>query len=123
MVQDTPPSFTTLCRRALRKACPRCGERGLFASFLTLRDRCPSCDWETQRAPGTMTGGMYLTGAINQLFAVAVLIVLWLTVDAGPWTMLAIGLPVIALFSLLFLPYSKSLWLAIEYWTDTKEGN
>lgn len=70
-----------------------------------------------------MTGGMYLTGAVNQLFAVAVLIVLWLTVDAGPWIMLAIGLPVIALFSLLFLPYSKSLWLAIEYWTDTKEGD
>ncbi len=44
-----------------------------------------------------MTGGMYLTGAVNQLFAVAVLIVLWLTVDAGPWIMLAIGLPVIAL--------------------------
>ena len=65
---------------------------------------------------------MYLTAAVNQLFAVLVLACLWFLTDWSVGKAIAIGGPIVLAFCVFFLPYSMSIWVAIEYWTDEKNS-
>lgn len=109
-----------LVRRVSSRRCPQCGEGHLFQSFTRLEDSCSVCGLVYRREQGAQTGSMYLTAAVNQAFAVVVLAVLWFFVDWSVPVSLAVGMSVVAVFSVFFLPYSMGLWVAIEYWTDVK---
>ncbi len=106
--------------RVLRKRCPQCAEGELFARYARLRETCPNCALVYRREQGAQTGSMYLTAAVNQLFAVGVMASLWIFADWSVALSLALAVPVVLGFSVLFLPYSMALWVAVEYWTDLK---
>lgn len=109
-------------RRVLRRRCPQCGEGRLFRAFARLERDCSACGLVYRREQGAQTGAMYLTAAVNELFAVAVLLFLWFVVDWSVVQSLVVGLSVVLAFSVAFLPYSMALWVAIEYWTDVHNG-
>ena len=123
----TPPvPLGTLRRRALtrglRKRCPQCAERDLFLRFARLRERCPHCDLVLRREHGAQTGSMYLTAAVGQVFACAVIWAVWLATDWGVAVSIAVSLPLVLAFCVAFLPFSQSIWVAIEYTTDAVNG-
>jgi hypothetical protein len=61
---------------------------------------------------------MYLTAIITEIFtAVLVLVVFFLT-DLDTLSSIALGLPLVVLFSYLVLPISMRIWVAVEYVTD-----
>jgi uncharacterized protein (DUF983 family) len=105
--------------RVLAGRCPQCGRGPLFERFARLRPTCPECGLVYRREQGAQTGSMYLTAAVNQLFAVGVMVALWWT-DLGLGVALAIAVPLVLAFSVLFLPWSMSIWVGVEYWTDVK---
>ncbi|MHC4547343.1 MAG: DUF983 domain-containing protein [Planctomycetota bacterium] len=117
-----PPCFPTLVKRVLLRRCPVCGKGRIFRSFLRLRRTCADCGWVVEREPGTVTGSMYLVSVLTLLFAAGVFLLTWLWTDWPAWLRLAVGVPVITLFSLLALPVSRGVWAAVEYYTDLTTG-
>lgn len=103
--------------RGLRRRCPRCGDRRIFASRARLRDRCPACDLRFEREEGGFLGAMLL----NYLVAVLV----WLCMLAFVLVLTVPDVPVVPLLGasgaifvampLWFYPRSKGLWAAIEF--------
>ncbi len=121
-VPPPDPPLRTLLGRALARRCPACAQGRLFRSFLRLHRACPACGWLIEREPGAVTGPMYVVAILTQLFAALLLGLSWLLVDWSPALLLAVGLPVIALFSLLMLPVAKGMWVALDYITDLRTG-
>jgi uncharacterized protein (DUF983 family) len=110
-----------MLRRGLLRRCPVCGEGRIFGSLFRLRRTCSACGWIVEREPGAVTGSMYLVSVITLPFAAAVFLALFLT-DWPPAVQIAVGAPVIALFSAFALQASRGAWAAIEYFTDVRSG-
>jgi uncharacterized protein (DUF983 family) len=104
--------------RALRRRCPQCGAGRLFERGFRLYPGCSECGLVYRREQGAMTGSMYLSAAVTELFAAAVIAVVWLATDWGVLLSIAVGLPLVAAFCYAFQPYSMALWVAVEYLTD-----
>jgi uncharacterized protein (DUF983 family) len=104
--------------RALRRRCPQCGAGRLFERGFRLHRACSACGLVYRREQGAMTGSMYLSAAVTELFAAGVIAVVWLATDWGVALSIAIGLPLVGAFCWAFQPYSMALWVAVEYLTD-----
>jgi uncharacterized protein (DUF983 family) len=65
---------------------------------------------------------MYLVSVATLPFAAAVFVALWLLTDWPPAVQVAVGVPLIALFSAFALQAAKGAWVAIEYFTDVRSG-
>ena len=61
---------------------------------------------------------MYLSAAVTQVFACALIFAIWFLTDWSVLVSTAVSLPLVALFCVVFLPYSQSIWVAVEYTTD-----
>jgi uncharacterized protein (DUF983 family) len=115
-------SFLNIVGRGLRRRCPHCNERRIFRSFTKLRRSCPGCGWIVEREPGTVTGAMYVISIISMFFAVGLWLLMLALTDWSEGVMIAVALPLIALFSYVALPPTKGFWVAVEYWTDHATG-
>jgi len=65
---------------------------------------------------------MYLSAAITELFAALVCVALFLLTDWSVRTGLLVGVPLVILFAFITYPRAMALWVAVEYWTDLKNG-
>ena len=103
--------------RGLRKRCPRCGERDLFASWFTMRATCPRCDLRLEKESGGFLGAMTLNyGVAMGAWLVALGIGIAVTVpDVPVMPLLLISFAILIVVPLWFYPRSKSTWAAVEY--------
>ena len=102
--------------RGLLKRCPRCGTGGLFSRWFDLPERCPRCRLSFDRGDGFWLGSMAINLGAAELvfggFAVAVMVATWPNV---PWVLLTIlGVTLNAVVPVLFYPWSKTIFLAID---------
>ena len=104
--------------RAIRLRCPNCGNGRVMASWFRIRERCPACglryerDEENEYWLGAYTLNFIVT---EVLFAAGLLVVLVLTWPGPPWTaILWGGAAQMILTPIVFYPFSKTLWLAID---------
>ncbi len=121
MVEHVSPGASALpavFRRVLRRRCPQCERGPLFRSYARLHPSCSECGLVYRREQGAQTGSMYLTAAVNQVFAALVIGCIWIFFDWSVVRSLVVGVPLVALFSVLFLPLSMALWVGVEYATD-----
>lgn len=65
-----------------------------------------------------MTGQMYLSAAVTEVFAAVLVLALWFLTDLSTPQALALGLPLVAGFSYLVLPFSMGVWVAVEFLSD-----
>jgi uncharacterized protein (DUF983 family) len=102
--------------RAFARRCPRCGQRGLFSRWLTMRERCPRCGLAFERGDGFWLGAMAVNlGATEAVFGLFVLAALLLTWPDVPWLALTAGGVILnAVVPFVFYPYSKTLFLAFD---------
>lgn len=101
--------------RALRRRCPRCGARA-FSSFFTLDDNCDRCGLGFEREEGYWVGALILNTIVTfgsfLLLFVGGMIVFWPDV---PWgALMAVTIGVNAVLPVVFYPFSKTLWMALE---------
>lgn len=111
------PSNLTLVVRALRRRCPNCGARGIFASYTELRESCPRCGLRLHRGESDYFIGAYLLNlvAVELLFALMLVVWVVMTYPQTPWTAVQWGGATLMLAGpLICYPFSKSLWLAAD---------
>ena len=105
-----------LLGRALRLRCPRCGTRGIFASWTRLRDRCPGCGIALERRESDYFIGAYLVNlvAVEILLALIILVVL-LSFPTPPWDAIEIVAPILMFAGAIgCYPFAKTTWLAVD---------
>jgi uncharacterized protein (DUF983 family) len=111
-----PVSTGTLLGRALRRHCPLCGSGHVFRWWLLMRDDCPRCDLHFERIEGHWIGAIAMNTILSLLVLLGILVggfaatypdspdsgLLWACVLAA------------ALGPLVFQPWSRTIWLAID---------
>ncbi len=110
--------------RASGRRCPRCGERA-FASFYGLRDHCSRCGLHFEREQGYWVGALIINTTVTfgsfVILFVGGMIVYWPDV---PWGgLMAVTIGVMAVLPVVFYPFSKTIWMALELsWHPLEPG-
>ena len=105
---------------ALTGACPRCGERKLFAGWVRFASRCSACDLDYDSfniGDGAAAFLIFIVSTILVVGAVAL--------DLGaspPWYLHLVWIPLGAALTILGLRFSKGLLVAQEYRHRAREG-
>ena len=96
---------------------PRCGARGILASWFRLRDHCPVCALDLDRNESGYQVGSYLVAivAIFGSFGALLLVVLIATWPDPPWVALQWGgIAMMLVAPVLVYPFTKTLYLALD---------
>ena len=104
----------TLAGRALRLRCPLCGGGGIWRSWLTIKDACPSCGTRFAREHGYFLGSMLLNLIVAEFITVATIVALFVFTDLSWVWMELIVLPMALGLPLLFWPFARTLWMAVD---------
>lgn len=125
-LRNLPPSgwprLRTLVGRALMRHCPECGYNHIFANWFTIKDACPRCGYVFAREGGYFLGA-YAVNLVAAEFITVFLLVLFLIKTDYHWvTLELIFIPMGIILPLLFFPYSRMLWMAIDlYFTPENQ--
>jgi len=103
--------------RAIRRRCPRCGGKDVWAGFFRTRPECPHCGLQFDRGESDYFYGAYLLNFVAaELVPVIVFVVaLIVTWPSPPWNLLTAVTVVLAIVApILLYPTTKALWLALD---------
>lgn len=106
-----------LVSRAIRRRCPRCGERNVWVGFMRMRPECPVCGLQLDRGESDYFYGAFLLNFVAaELVPVVVFVVaLIATWPTPPWNLLTALTAVLAVIApILLYPTTKALWLAFD---------
>jgi uncharacterized protein (DUF983 family) len=103
--------------RAIRKRCPRCGERDTFVGWFKLRRTCPRCDLRFEREQGGFLGAMALNYAVAMgIWLVVLAVGVAATVPDVPVVPMLLASAIVLIgVPLWFYPRSKTLWAGVEF--------
>jgi uncharacterized protein (DUF983 family) len=110
------PKPLVVLARGFAKRCGRCGEQRLFEGWFKMADRCPRCGLPFERGEGYWLGAMAVNlGAAELAFGIALLLGAVLTWPHPPWVALTIiSLAVNAIVPIVFYPFSKTIFIALD---------
>jgi uncharacterized protein (DUF983 family) len=96
--------------------CARCGSGRLFRNYLRMVPDCPRCGLHFEREQGYWTGALAFNMiATGGLFTIIFVTALVLTIPDVPVVpLLAITIPIMALGPIVYYPFSKTLWVAVD---------
>ena len=106
--------------RGLIRHCPRCGSGHLFQRWFRMVPACPGCGHRFDRRPeeGFFLGAMTLNIAATEGMLLLVLAAYTVSIGGGHRFPLAVIVPIAlaaaVLVPILFYPFSKTLWAAID---------
>ena len=105
--------------RGFAKRCPLCGSGGLFTGWFRMRERCPGCGYRFEREEGFFLGAYVVNLGITEgllllLVIVPCIIFLATNPDMNVVPLVVGGLAAAIVAPLLFYPFSKTLWAAID---------
>jgi uncharacterized protein (DUF983 family) len=83
-----------------------------------MAPRCAGCGLHFERAQGYWVGAIYVNYAVTVMVALAGALLLWGVAGVPTTRQLWVWLPFVVLFPLWFFRYSRSLWLAVEFWLN-----
>jgi hypothetical protein len=116
IVTMTPASTPTVFWRGLTLRCPVCASSRLFRRYFLMRPTCPRCGLHFERLDGHWTGALGLN--IIATFVLLFMVLLGgtlLSLDDPDVTALGLAAALVAVgFPIAFLPFSQTLWLAID---------
>ncbi|HUV10647.1 MAG TPA: DUF983 domain-containing protein [Acidimicrobiia bacterium] len=100
----------------MTRRCPRCGSGHLFRRYFTLISDCPRCALHFEREPGYFTGALAINITVTGgVFAVAFVALLAATIPDVPVVpILAVLVPIVVLLPILYYPFSKTVWMAVD---------
>lgn len=111
------PGALAVFGRGLTRRCPRCGSGGLFQRWFSVRERCPRCGLRLQREEGGFLGAMTVNYTVTAAVWLAVFVT-WLVLDLPDVHVAAltiVSLAIAGLVPLLFFPFAKTTWAAVDY--------
>ena len=110
-------TLTTLVWRALRLRCLHCNGNGIFASFFTLKEQCPTCGLRLERGESDYFVGAYLFNliAVELILFVCVCGFVYVTWPNPPWDVITYTTAVLMLSGcVLCYPFAKTTWVAVD---------
>jgi uncharacterized protein (DUF983 family) len=114
--------FWGLVRDALRRRCPNCRMGPVLERWPNkILLSCPACGLSYFRESGYYIGGMIITYALTLLVVIPVYLGSLLLPDVkniSDYARFAVWIAFAIPLSLLFMPYSYSLWLSLDYWVE-----
>jgi uncharacterized protein (DUF983 family) len=111
-----PTSRATVFARGFTRRCPRCGSGKLFHHYLSMVPDCPRCGLHFEREQGYFAGAIAINIiCVGIVFAIGFTIAMILTVPDTPIPlMLVIFVPIVALGPIVWYPFSKTIWVAVD---------
>jgi uncharacterized protein (DUF983 family) len=112
----------TLLWRGICLRCPRCGARSLFRTWFAMHERCAVCGLRFEREQGYFLGAIYINYGVTVVLALLGSFALeyWTQPSLTQELVLWIGFG--TAFPVLFFPYSRGLWLGVDYLFDPGEA-
>ena len=109
-------SRATKLARGFTRRCERCGSGKLFRHYLTMVPDCPRCGLHFEREHGYWAGALAINiMSVGFVFAISFLVAMILTVpDVPVGLMLAIFVPLMAIGPIVWYPFSKTIWVAVD---------
>ncbi|MBI3542862.1 MAG: DUF983 domain-containing protein [Deltaproteobacteria bacterium] len=103
---------------ALFNLCPYCREGKIFASFLKMNAKCPSCGLVFEREPGYFLGAMSISYSMGFVGILPVFLILLFKDVSLAWT---VGVPAvqIVLMSPFMFRISRLIYIHMDRRTDT----
>ena len=101
--------------------CPRCGEGGLFAGFLKMRDSCTACGLDFRFAD-TGDGPAVFAIFILGFFVLGGALLVEFNFFPPLWVHVVLWGILTPLFALLLLRSIKALLFAFQYYHGAEEG-
>ena len=101
-------------RAGLACKCPRCGEGRLFDGYLTVAERCLSCDLDFAGADSADGPAVFVILVLGFLVAGAALIV-EVTFQPPYWLHMALWLPTILVGAIAMLRPFKATLIALQF--------
>ena len=113
------PSPLRMIGRGVLKRCAVCGSGGLFTGWFRMKERCPRCGYLFEREEGFFLGAYVINLAITQglllvLAVVPLIVLLNSRPDQSLTPILVGGLSAALVGPLVFYPFSKTIWTAID---------
>lgn len=102
--------------RGWLKHCGVCGQGRLFRRWFWMKERCPRCDLRFERMAGQLTGDIGVNTIVSFGALLVVLLGGFLLTYPDPPVALLVGASaaVAVIMPLVFLPFSKTVWLAVD---------
>lgn len=102
--------------RGLTRRCARCGSGHLFHRWFVMVDDCPGCGLHFEREQGYWVGALAMNiVAVGGLVGILLAGTLALTVPDVPVVeIIALVVPVALLGPVVFYPFSKTTWVAVD---------
>lgn len=104
--------------RGVTRRCPRCGSGGVFASWFRMRERCPGCRLRFERENDFFLGAYVVNLGVTEGLLFVGLFAYILAAAGDPDLRLAPVLGVALVLAvagpLVFFPFSRTIWAAID---------
>jgi uncharacterized protein (DUF983 family) len=104
--------------RALTRRCARCGAGKLFRRWFRMVERCPRCGYRFQREEGFQLGAYVINFGVTEGLVCLALAGYILAAAANPdvsvWPVIVGGAAAAVVTPLLFFPFSRTIWAAID---------
>ena len=108
------PSLAALLVRALRLACPACGQAPIFTGWFRIHDQCPACSRKFNRAPGYFLGSIYFNYGVTAALMIAGYFAVFFWQGHVSTTWLAALAAFCLAFPVWFFRYARALWIAFD---------
>ena len=101
---------------------PALGARSLFRTWFAMHERCAVCGLRFEREQGYFLGAIYINYGVTVVLALLGSFALeyWTQPSLTQELVLWIGFG--TAFPVLFFPYSRGLWLGVDYLFDPSEA-
>jgi uncharacterized protein (DUF983 family) len=111
-----PASKSRILWWGFTKRCARCGADRLFDRWFTIVDNCPRCGLHFEREEGYWAGALAINiGLTAAVFAVVFIVgVAFTAPDVPVVEMLAVLVPLMIIVPIVYYPFSKTVWIAID---------
>jgi uncharacterized protein (DUF983 family) len=102
--------------RALARRCPLCGNPGVFETWSRMKHSCGRCGHVFAREEGYWVGAIIVNLAVAEtLFGILFVGTIIFTLPDVPWQpLLVVALVTNAIVPVVFYPFSKTVWVAID---------
>lgn len=101
----------------LRRRCPECERGQIFASHFQINATCAYCGVRFERSSGDAVGGVYINVAVAEFTAMTGFFLVHTLFHPPMLAQLFIWIPYVLVFSILFYPYARGLWVGVMYLT------
>ena len=110
------PSRPTILLRGLTRRCPRCGSGKIFRRWTVIVDECPKCALHFERESGYWAGALAINFVcVGGLMMLVMGLAFAFTLpNVNVALTLGLILPVALLGPIVWYPFSKTLWMAID---------